>query len=203
MKVKSESEVTQSCPTLSNPMDCSLPGSSVHGIFQVGILEWVAISFSKRREERGKGEKERYTHLNAEFQRIARSDKKAFLSDQCKEIEENNRMGKTRDLFKKMRDTKGTYHAKMGSIKDRDGMDLTEEEDIKNRWQNTQKNCTKKDLHDPDNHDGVITHLEPDILECKVKWALGSITTNKTSGEDGIPVELFQILNDYVVKVLH
>jgi len=141
--------------------------------------------------------------LNAEFQRIARRDKKAFLSDQCKEIEENNRMGKTRDLFKKIRDTKGTFHAKVGSIKDRNGMDLTEAEDIKKKWQKYTEKLYKKDLHDPDNHDGVITHLEPHILECKVKWALGRITTNKASGGDGIPVELFQILKDDVVKVLH
>ena len=133
----------------------------------------------KRREVKSKGEKERYKHLNAEFQRIARGDKKAFLSDQCKEIEEKNRMGKTRDLFKKIRDTKGTFHAKMGSIKDRNSMDLTEAEDIK-RWQEYTE-LTKKDLHDPDNHDGVITDLEPDILECEVKWALESITTNKAS----------------------
>ena len=147
----------------------------------------------KRREVKSKGEKERYTHLHAEFQRIARRDKKAFLSDQCKEIEENNRIGKTRDLFKKTRDTKGTFHAKMGSIKDRNGMDLTEAEDIKKRWQEYTE-LYKKDLHNPHKHDGVITHLEPDILECEVKWALGSITTNKASGGDGIPVELFQIL---------
>ena len=127
----------------------------------------------KRREDKGKGEKERYTHLNAEFQRIARSDKKPFLSNQCKEIEENNRMEKTRDLFKKTRDTKGTFHAKMGSIKDRNGMDLTEAEEIKKRWQEYTEELYLKDLHDPDNHDGVISHLEPDILECKVKWALG------------------------------
>ena len=113
---------------------------------------------------KSKGEKERYSHLNAEFQRIARRDKKAFLSDHCKETEENNRMGKTRDLFKKIRDTKGTFHAKMGSIKDRNGMDLTEAEDIKKRWQEYTEELYKKDLHDPDNHDGVITHLEPDIL---------------------------------------
>ena len=119
---------------------------------------------------KGKGGKERYTYLNAEFKRIARRDKKAFLSDQCKKIEENNRMGKSRDLFKKIRDTKGTFHAKMGSIKDRNGLDLTEAEDIKNRWQEYTE-LYKKDLHDPDNHDGVITHLEPDILECEVKWA--------------------------------
>ena len=129
---------------------------------------------------KGKGEKERYTHLNAEFQRIARRDKKAFLSDQCKEIEENNRLGKTRDLFKKIRDTKGTFHAKMGSIKDRDCMDRTEAEDIKKRWQEYTEELYKKDLHDPDNRDDVITHLEPDILECEVKWALGSITTKKS-----------------------
>ena len=141
----------------------------------------------KRREAKSKGEKERYTHLNAEFQRIARRDKKDFPCDQCKEIEENNRMGKTRDLFKKIRDTKGTLHAKMGSIKDRNGMDLTEAEDIKKRWQEYTEKLYKKDLHHPDNHNGVITHLEPHILECEVKWALGSITMNKASGCDGIP----------------
>ena len=134
---------------------------------------------------------------------MTRRNKKAFLSDQCKEIEENNRMGKTRDLFKKIRDTKGTFHAKMGSIKDRNGMELTEAEDIKKRWQEYTEDLYKKDLHDSDNHDGVITHLEPDILECEVKWALGRITTNKASGSDGIPVELFQILIDDVVKVLN
>ena len=125
----------------------------------------------KRREAKSKGEKEKYTHLNAEFQRIVR-DKKAFLSDQCKEIEENNRMGKTRDLFKKIRNPKGTFHAKMGSIKDRNGMDLTEAEDIKKRWKEYTEELYEKYLHDPDNHDGMITHLEPDILECEVKWAL-------------------------------
>ena len=151
----------------------------------------------------GKGEKERYTNLNAEFQRIARRDKKAFLSDQCKEIEENNRMGKTRDLFKKIRDTKGTFYAKMGTRKDRNDMDLREAEDIKKRWQEYTEELYKKDLHNPDNHDGVITHLEPDILEWEVNWALGSITMNKASGGDGIPVELFQILKDEAVKVLH
>ena len=137
-----------------------------------------------------------------EFQRIARRDKKAFLSDQCKAIEENNRMGKTRDLFKKIRDTKGTFHAKMGLIKDRNVMELTEAEDIKKRWQEYTE-LYKKDLHDLGNHDDVIAHLEPDILECEVKWALESITTNKASGGDGIPVELFQILKDDAVKVLH
>ena len=120
----------------------------------------------KWREVKSKGEKERYSHLNAKFQRIARRDKKAFLSDQCKEIEENNRMGKTRYLFKKIRDIKGTFQAKMGSIKDRNGMDLTEAEDIKKRWQEYTEELYKKDLHEPDNHNGVITHLEPDILEC-------------------------------------
>ena len=119
----------------------------------------------KRREAKGKGEKEIYTYLNAEFQTIARREKKAFFSNQCSEIEENNRMAKTRDLFKKIRDTKGTFHAKMGSIKDRNGMDLTEAEDIKKRWQEYTEELYEKDLHDPDNHDGVITHLEPDILE--------------------------------------
>ena len=157
----------------------------------------------KRREAKNKGEKERYSHLNVEFQRIARRDKKAFLSDQCIEIEENNRMGKTRDLSKKIRDGKGTFYAKMGSIKDRNSMALTETEDIKKRWQEYTQLLYKKDLNDPDNHDGVTTHLEPDILECEVKWALGSITTNKASGVDGIPVELFQILKDDAVKVLH
>ena len=157
----------------------------------------------KRREVKSKGEKERYKHLNAEFQRIARRDKKDFFSDQCKEIEENNRMEKTRDLFKKFRDIKGTFHAKMGSIKDRNGMDLTEAEDIKKRWQEYIEELYKKDLHNPDNHDGMITHLEPDILECEVKWALESITMNKAIGGDGIPVELFQILIDDAVKVLH
>ena len=140
----------------------------------------------KRREVKGKGEKERYSHLNTEFQRIARRDKKAFLNEQCKEIEENNRLGKTRDLFKKIRNSKGTFHAKMGSIKGRNAMALTEAEEIK-KWQEYTEELYKKDHHDPDNHGGVITHLEPDILECEVKWALGSITMNKASGGDGIP----------------
>ena len=133
----------------------------------------------KRRETKGKGEKERYTHLNTDFQRITRRDKTVFLSHQCKEVEENNRMGKTSDLFKKIQDTNGTFHAKMGTIKYRNGMALREAEDIKKRWQECTKELYKKDLHDPDNHDGVSTHLEPDILECKVKWALGSITMKK------------------------
>ena len=158
-------------------------------------------------KKRGKKQrrKERYKHLNAEFQRIARRDKKAFFSDQYKEIEETNRMGKTRDLFKKIRDTKGTFHAKMGSIKDRNGMDLTEAENMKKRWQEYTEELYKRDLHDPDNHECVIipTHLELDIPECEVRWALESITTNKASGGDGIPVELFQNLEDDAVKVLH
>ena len=134
----------------------------------------------KRREAKGKGEKERYTHLNAEFQRIAKRDKKAFLSDQFKEIEENNRMGKNRDLFKNIRDAKEIFHSKMGTIKDRSVMDLKEAEDIK-RCQEYIEELYKKDLHDPDNHDAVITHLEPDLLECEVKWALGSIARNNSS----------------------
>ena len=130
-------------------------------------------------------------------------DNKAFLSDQCKEIEENNRVGKTRDLFKKIRHIKGTFHAKIGTMQDRNGMDLTEAKDIKERWQEYTEKLYKKDLHDPGNHNGVITHLEPEILECEVKWALESITMNKASGGDEIPVELFQILKDDAVKVLH
>ena len=157
----------------------------------------------KRREVKGKGEKERYTHLSTEFQRVARRDKKAFLSDQCKEIEENNRLGKIRDLLDKIRNTKGTFHANMGTMKDNNDMDLTEVEDIKKRCQEYTEELYRKDLHDPDNHYGVITHLEPRILECEVKWALGSVTMNKASGGDGIPVELFQILKDDAVKVLH
>ena len=166
------------------------------------MTEEVLQIAKKRREVKGKGEKERYTHLNAEFQRIARRDKKAFQNDQCKETEENNKMGKSRDLFKKIRDTKRTFHAKMVAIKDRNRMDLTEAEGIKKRWQEYTEELYKKDLYDLDNHDGLTTHLEPDILECEVKWALGSITTNKASGGDGIPVELFQILEDDAVKVL-
>ena len=157
----------------------------------------------KKREVKGKGEKERYTHLNAEFQRITQRYKKAFLSEKCKEREENNRMGKTREFFKKIRDIKGTFHAKMGTIKDRNCMGLTEAEDIKKRWQEYTEELYKKDLHHPDNHDGVITHLEPDILECEVKWVLESITMNNASGGDEIPVELFQILKNDAVKLLH
>ena len=150
----------------------------------------------KRREAEGKGEKEKYTHLNAEFQRIARRDEKAFLSDQCKKkkkIEANNGMKKTRELFKRIRDTKD---AKMGPIKDRNSMDLTEAKDIRKRWQEYSEELYKEDAHDPDNHNGVITHLEPIILKCEVKWGLGSITMNKGSGGDGIPADLFQILED-------
>ena len=170
MKVKSSESVTYSCPTLCGPMDHSPSGSSVLGIPQARILEWVAISCSwgssKFRDWTGVycfagrfftiwATREDPIHLNAEFQRIARRDKIAFLSDQCKEIEENNRMGKTSDLFKKIRDTKGTFHAKMGSIKDRNGMDLTEAEDIKKRWQEYTEELYRKDLNDPDNHNGV------------------------------------------------
>ena len=156
----------------------------------------------KRSKVKSKGEKEGHTHLNAEFQRTARRDKKAFFSNQYKEIEENNRMGKTRELFKKIKDTTGKFHAKMGLIKDRNGSDLTEAEDTKKRWQEYTE-LYKNELHDPDNHYSVITDLEPDILECEVKWALESITANKASGGDGIPVELFQILKDDAVKLLH
>ena len=131
------------------------------------LSERALLITEKRRKAKGKGEKERYTHLNAEFQRIVRRDKKAFLSDQCKEIEENNRMGKTRDLFKKIRDTKGTLHAQLGSIKNRNGMDLTEAEDIKKRWQEYTEELYKKDLNNLDNHNGVITHLEPDFWSVK------------------------------------
>ena len=153
------------------------------------LSEEVLQTAVKRREAKGKGEKERYTHLNAEFQRRARRDKKVFLSHQWKEIEENTRMGKTRELFKKIRDTKGTFHAKMSTLKGRNGMDLTEAEDINKRWQEYAE-LYKTDLHGPGNHNGVITHLKPDILECEVKWALGSITTNKANGGDRIPAAL-------------
>ena len=149
---------------------------------------------------KGKGGNERDTCLNAQFQRIAGRDKKSFLSDQCKEIEENNRMGKTRDLFKKIKDTKGTFHAEIDTPKNRNGMDLTEAEDINKTWQEYTE-LYKKDLNDPDNHDGLNTHLDPDTLECEVKWALGGIITNKASGGGGIPAELFQILKDDAVRV--
>ena len=152
------------------------------------MSEEVLQIAEKRREAKSKGEKERYTHLNAEFQRIARRDRKAILSDQCKEIEENNRIGKARDLFKKIRDTKGTFHAKMGSMKDENSMDLTDAEEVKKRWQEYTEELYKKDGHDPHNHDGVIIHPEPDILECEVKWALGSITMSKL-----VEVMVFQL----------
>ena len=165
-------------------------------VFMCMIKTIYSLNWKRRR-------KGKIYHLNAEFQRIARRNKKAFLSDQCKEIEENNGMGKTRDLFKKIRDPKGTFHAKMGTIKHRNCMALIEAENIKKRWQEYTKQLYKKDLHDLDNHDGVITRLEPGILEYEVKWALESIIMNKASGGDGIPVELFQILKDDAVKVLH
>ena len=156
----------------------------------------------KRREAKSKGEKGKIYPSYTEFQRITRRDKKDFLRGQCKEIWENNRVRKTRDLFKKLRDTKGTFHAKMGSIKDRNGRDITEEEDTKKRWQEYIEELYKKNLNDPDNPDGVITHLEPDILECEVKWALRSITMNKASRGNGIPTELFQFLKDDAMEVL-
>ena len=164
---------------------------------------WGSLTNSCEKKRIGKqGQKERYKHLNAEFQRLARRDKKVFLSNQCKQIEENNRMGKTRDLFKKIGDTKGTFHAKMGLIKDKNDLDLTEAKDIKKRRQEYTEELYKKELHEIENHDGVITHLDPDILECEVKWALESITTNKAGGGGRIPAELFEILKD-AVKVLH
>ena len=148
----------------------------------------------ERREAKGKRERERYTQLNAEFQRIAGRDKKAFLSEQCSDREESKRVGKTRDPFKKIGDSQGTFHTKMGTIKDRNGKDLTEAAEIKKRCQEYTDELYKKGLSDSDNHDGVITHLEPDTLECEVKWALGSITTSKASGSDIIPADLFEIL---------
>ena len=172
------------------------------------LSEQILQTAEKRRQAKGKGEKDRCTHLNAEFRRIAKRDKKAILRDLCKETEENNRMGKTRDIVKKIRDTKGNFHAKMDTIKDRNGMDLTEAEDIK-KCQGYTEELYKRDLNDPDNHNDVITHLEPDILECKAKGALGSITVNKASGDDGIPAELFKTLKvdavngctQYVLKI--
>ena len=157
----------------------------------------------KRREAKDKGEKGRYTHRNADFQRKARRDKKAFLSDQCNEIEESKQNEKYQRSLQENERYQGNISCKDGHIKDRDGIDLTEADDIKKRWQEYTEELYKKDLNDLDNHDGVITHREPDILECEAKWALGSIMTNKANGGDGIPVELFQILKDDVVKVLH
>ena len=149
------------------------------------------------------GRRERYTQLNAEFQKKARRGEKAFLNEQCKEIEESNKMGKTRDLFKKIGDIKGNFHVRMGTIKDRNHKDLTEAEEIRKRWQEYTEELYKKGLDDLDNHDGVVTHPESDILECEVKWVLGSITTKKASGSDGIPGEKFKILKDNEVKVLY
>ena len=167
-----------------------------------GLINSYEKKRSKRERRKGKIHRSECRVPKNSKARLKRK-KKAFLSDLCKEIQENNRMGKTRDLFQKIGDTKQTFHAKMGTIKDRNGMDLTEAEDIKKRWQEYTEKLYKKDLHDPDNHDDVLTHLEPDVLQCKVKWALGSITMSKGSGGDGIPVELFQILEDATVKVLH
>ena len=167
------------------------------------MVVWEGLIIAEeRREAKGKGEKERCTHLNAEFQRITRRNKKAYLSDQCKEIEENNRMGKTGDLFKKIRDTKGTFHAEMGTINDRNGKDITDTEEIKKRWQEYTEELHKEGPNYTDNHDGMITHIRPDILECEVKWALRNITLNTACGGDGILAELFQILKDDAVKVL-
>ena len=157
----------------------------------------------KRRDAKGKGEKESYTQPNVEFQRIAKRYKKVILSEQCKEIEENNRMGKTRDLFKKIRDTKGKFHAKVDTIKDKNSNNLTEAEEIKKRWKEYTEELYKKGFNDLDNHAGVIIYLKPDTLESEIKWALGSITINKVSGGNGIPTELFKIQKDDAVKVLH
>ena len=184
----------QSFVTLYSRQD-SKPSARKRNAKKAKWLSEEALQISeKRREAKGKGEKERYTHLNAKFQRIARRDQKDFLSGQCKEIEENNRMGKTRELFKKIRDTKGTFHEKMSTIKERNDMDLTEAEDIKKRWQEYTEEVYSKDLHDPEKDEGMITHLEPGILECKDKRALGSITMKKASGGDQSPIELFQII---------
>ena len=157
----------------------------------------------ERRKVKGKGKRERYTQINAQFQRIARKDK-AFLNEQCKEIEEITRRGKMSDLFKKIGDIKGTFHVhgRMGTIKDRNGKDLTEAEEKMMRWQEYTEKLYKKDLDDLNNHDGVVTHLYPDILQCEVKWAVGSITTSKASGGDGIPAELYKILKKDEVKVI-
>ena len=165
-------------------------------------LSEEALQIAVKRREEKQRIKERYIHLNAEFQRIARRDKKAFVNDQLKEIEENNRIGKTKDFFKKIR-YQGNISCKDEPRKDRNGKDLTEAEEIKKRWRECREVLYGKDPHDPDNHGGVITHLEPDILQCEVKRALGSIPTNKVSGGDRIPAELLQILKDAAVKVLH
>ena len=168
-------------------------------------LSEQALQIAEKREAKSKGERESYTQLNAEFQKLARRDKKAFLNEQCKEIEENGITGKTRDLFKKIRETEGTISCKDGYSKGQEWQGafiLTEAEVIKKRWQDYTEPY-RKGLNDQDNQDGVITHLEPDILECEVKWALGSITKNKACGCDGIPADPFQILKDDAVKVLH
>ena len=157
----------------------------------------------ERREVKGKGEREKYTQMNSEFQSMAKKDKKAFLNEQCKETEEYNVMGKTRDLFKKIGDFKGTFRVRMGVLKDRNCQDITEAEEIKKSGKEYTEELYKKGLNDTDNHDGVVTHLELDILECEVKWALESITMNKASEDDRSPAELFQILKDDAVKVLH
>ena len=141
--------------------------------------------------------------MTAEFQRIARRDRKAFLNEKCKEMKESNTMVKTRDLFKKIEDIKGAFCARIGMIKERNGTDLTEAEETKKKWQEYTEELYQRDLNDPDNHNGVVTHLESDILECEVKWALGNITMNKATGGDGIPAELFQTLKDDAIKVLH
>ena len=168
------------------------------------VPEEALQTAEERRETKGKGEKERHTHLNAEFQIIVGRDKKAFLSKQCRETEENNRMGETGDLFKEIRDTKGTFHAKIDTIKGRNSMDLTGAEAIKKRWQEyteeeekrkEYEELCKKDLNDPDNHNGVITHLEPDFLEYEVKWALGSITMNKASSVDHLVMSMCRVFS--------
>ena len=165
-------------------------------------LSEEALQIAEKRRDAKGNEERRYTQLNAEFQRIERRDKIAFLSEQCKEIEENNRMGQTRDVFKKIRNIKGILHAKMGTIKERSGKDLTEAEDIKKRWEEYTE-IHEKMSKDPDNQDGVLCHLQPDIPECEIKRVLGSIITNKASGGEGIPGELFKILKDDAVKLLH
>ena len=174
---------------------------NIYYIYQSSIAV-LTNSCEKKRSEKQRRKGKIYP-FECRVQRIARRDTKAFISDQCKEIEENNRMRKSIDVFMKIKDTKGRFHAKVGSIKDRNGMDLTEAEGIKKRWQEYTEELYKNDLHDPDNHKGIINDLEPDIEECKVKWALGNITMNKASRGDGIPVELFQLLKDDAVKVLH
>ena len=180
---------TEVCDTVQETGIKTIPKKNKHKKAKWLSEEALQIAV-KRKEVQGKRERERYTHLNVEVQRTARRDKKAFLSHQCNEIAENNTMGKTRDFFKKIRDTEGTFHAKMGSVKDRNGRNLTEAEDIQKRWQEYTGELYQKNLHYPDNHNGVITHLEPDILECEVKWALGSITSNKASGGEGVPVDI-------------